>query len=225
MVIKIVTMKSLTLLAFMMIMDWHIAIAQAPEYIFVFLNNKPDKAKLADEEVKKIMDGHMANIGRLAKEGKLISAGPFDGGGGIFIFKSGSIDQVREWLKTDPGVQANRWNLEVLPYYPQYGSVCAAKEPYQMVTYQFIRYAPNITKDNINQQTDLIKKHHDYLKEQRSSTTVITEGVFGTTDGGILIVNGEMTNEVIENDPAVRQGFLAAEIKKLWIAKGAFCEK
>lgn len=27
--------------------------AQSPEYVFVFLNNKPDKAKLADEEVKK----------------------------------------------------------------------------------------------------------------------------------------------------------------------------
>lgn len=200
------------------------ASAQSPEYIFVFLNKKTDKAELPEDEVKKIMDGHMANITRLAKEGKLISAGPFDGGGGIFIFKSNSIEEVREWLKTDPGVQANRWNVEVLPYYPQYGSVCAAKEPYQMVTYQFIRYTPGVTKHNQKQQSKLVKKHTDYLTLQRSSTSVVTEATFDKTQGGILIVNGELTNEIIGSDPAVREGLLTTEIKKLWIAKGAFCE-
>ncbi len=53
---------------------------QSPELIFVFLNKRTDKAELPEAEVKKIMDGHMANISRLAKEGKLISAGPFDAG-------------------------------------------------------------------------------------------------------------------------------------------------
>ncbi|HRG07858.1 MAG TPA: hypothetical protein PLJ08_04720, partial [Cyclobacteriaceae bacterium] len=55
--------------------------AQTPELIFVFLNKRTDKAELPEAEVKKIMEGHLANIERLAKEGKLISAGPFDGGG------------------------------------------------------------------------------------------------------------------------------------------------
>ncbi len=198
--------------------------AQSPEYIFVFLNNKADKTELPEDEVKKIMDGHMANITRLAKEGKLIAAGPFDGGGGIFIFKSNSIEEVRDWLKTDPGVQANRWNLEVFPFYPQYGSVCAAKEPYQMVTYQFIRYTLAVTKLNQKQQSKLFKKHTDYLTLQRSSAKVLTEALFDKTQGGILIVNGVLTNEIIGNDPAVREGLLTTEIKKLWIAKGAFCE-
>jgi uncharacterized protein YciI len=216
-------MKPLLFFLFMLMVS--LTIAQTPDHIFVFLNNKPDKAKLAEEEVKKIMDGHMANINRLAKEGKLISAGPFDGGGGIFIFKSNSIDQVREWLTTDPGVQANRWNVEVLPYYPQHGLVCAAQEPYQMVTYQFIRYVLYVTKDNIARQTELLKKHQDYLKVLSGSASVITQATFGDAEGGIFVVNGEITKEVIENDPAVEQGLLVAEVKKLWIAKGAFCEK
>lgn len=218
-------MKTLLFFLFMLMVSWQTTIAQTPDHIFVFLNNKPDKAKLTEEEVKKIMDGHMANINRLAKEGKLISAGPFDGGGGIFIFKSSSMDQVREWLTTDPGVQANRWNVEMLPYYPHRGSVCAAQEPYQMVTYQFIRYVPYVTKDNIGQQTDLFKKHRDYLKVLSSSASVITEATFGEAEGGIFVVNGEISKEIIENDPAVQQGLLVAEVKKLWIAKGAFCEK
>ena len=78
-------MKRLILLIFFLPF---VTSAQTPELIFVFLNKRIDKAELPEGEVKKIMEGHMANIERLSKEGKLISAGPFDGGGGIFIFKS-----------------------------------------------------------------------------------------------------------------------------------------
>ncbi|HEY5823271.1 MAG TPA: YciI family protein [Cyclobacteriaceae bacterium] len=103
----------------------------AQSLTFVFLNKKADAAQLPKEQNDKIMEGHMANINRLAKEGKLIAAGPFDGGGGIFIFKSNSIEDVKNWLSTDPGVQANRWNTEILPYQPRYGSACTVSEPYE----------------------------------------------------------------------------------------------
>lgn len=199
--------------------------AQPPELIFVFLNKRTDKAELPEAEVKKIMDGHMANIDRLSKEGKLISAGPFDGGGGIFIFKSKSVDEVNEWLKTDPGVAANRWRVEVLPYFPRTGSACAVGEPYEMVTYQFIRYVPNIAKFNIQDAPELFKKHDDYLKQIIKTGNVVTEATFGDSEGGILVVKGDLQKEVIETDPAVREGLLEIEIEKLWIAKGGFCEK
>jgi uncharacterized protein YciI len=218
-------MKQPLIFVFLLMLINQSITAQSPEHIFVFLNKKADKAELPEEEIKKIMDGHMANINRLAKEGKLIAAGPFDGGGGIFIFKSNSIEQVQEWLKTDPGVQANRWNVETLPYFPRLGSVCAVGESYKMVTYQFIRYTPNITKYNINQLPLIINKHHDYLNTLRGSAKVVTEAIFGDADGGILVIDGELSKEVIENDPAILEGLLEADVKKLWIAKGAFCEK
>jgi uncharacterized protein YciI len=199
--------------------------AQSPELIFVFLNSRIDKAEMPEDQVKKIQDGHMANIERLAKEGKLISAGPFEGGGGIFIFKSNSIEQVKEWLQTDPGVQANRWRIEVLPYFPRVGSACSVGEPYQMVMYQFIRYIPNIAKFNIQEAPEMFKKHDDYLKGIVKTGNVIAEGIFGDSEGGLLVVKGDIQREVIETDPAVREGLLELEIKELWIAKGAFCEK
>jgi uncharacterized protein YciI len=199
--------------------------AQSPELIFVFLNSRSDKEELPEDQVKKIMDGHMANIAKLAKEGKLISAGPFDGGGGIFIFKSKSIDQVNEWLKTDPGVVANRWRVEVLPYFPRVGAACAVGEKYEMVTYQFIRYIPNIAKFNVQEAPQIFKRHDDYLKGIIKTGNVVAEGIFGDSEGGILVIRGDLQNEVIETDPAVREGLLEIEIKKLWIAKGAFCEK
>src|SRR6478735_2054305 len=54
----------------------------AQSLVFVFLHHKTDKAELPKEQVDKIMEGHMANIQKMAKEGKLLVAGPFEGGGG-----------------------------------------------------------------------------------------------------------------------------------------------
>lgn len=199
--------------------------AQTPELIFVFLNKREDKAELPEAEVKKIMDGHMANIERMAKEEKLVAAGPFDGGGGIFIFKSNSTEQVKGWLQTDPGVQANRWRVEVLPYFPHVGGACTVTEPYEMVTYQFIRFIPNIAKFNIQDAPRTLRKHDDYLKEIVKTGNVVTEATFGDDEGGILVLKGDLDQTVIETDPAVREGLLQFEIKKLWIAKGGLCEK
>jgi uncharacterized protein YciI len=199
--------------------------AENPELIFVFLNKRTDKAELSEAEVKELMDGHLANIQRLVKEGKLISAGPFDAGGGIFIFRSKSMEEVKEWLQTDPGIQANRWRVEVLPYFPRVGSACAVGEKYEMVTYQFIRYIPNIAKFNIQDAPQIFKRHDDYLKGIIKTGNAIAEGTFGDTEGGILVIKGELDHAVIELDPAVREGLLELEFQKLWIAKGGFCEK
>jgi uncharacterized protein YciI len=198
---------------------------QAQSFKFVFLNKKSDAVELTKEQSDKIMEGHMANINRLAKEKKLIAAGPFDGGGGIFIFKSNSLEEVKDWLSTDPGVQAQRWNIEILPYEPRYGSVCSVNEPYEMVSYHFVRYLANLTKYNIQDAPLTFKKHDDYLKQVIKTGNVITEGTFGEREGGILILQGDLQKEVIEKDPSINEGLFEIQFKKLYIAKGAFCEK
>lgn len=198
----------------------------AQRYTFVFLNNKPDKEAITPAESKKIMEGHMANIGRLAKEGKLIIAGPFEGGGGIFIFNTTSVDTAMAWLSTDPGVQAKRWNLELIPYQPRTNGVCKVGEPYEMVMYTFVRFKAQVTKSTIKNAADILHRHDEYIKEQFSKTgNVITEGIFGEYDGGILVLKGDMQKEIFEADPGVQEALLQFEIKKLYIAKGSFCEK
>lgn len=194
-------------------------------YVFVFLHTRSDKAELPKEEVDKIMAGHMANINKMAKEGKLLAAGPFEGGGGIFIFNTTSIEDVTEWMKADPGIQANRWKLEKLLYTPRAGSVCAVKEPYEMSMYSFVRYIPNITKFNVHVAPETFGRHDEYLKEIKKTGNVIAEGTFGESEGGILIMKGKVQSEVIDNDPAVREGLLETWVKDLYVAKGSFCEK
>lgn len=200
------------------------AIAQEPAYTFVFLNTRKDKAELPKEEVDKLMQGHLANIARLAKEGKLLVGGPFDGGGGIFIFNTTSSDTVRQWLSTDPGIQANRWRLEMFPYLPRVGSVCSVSPDAEMVTYTFIRYTSTITKFNVQKSGETFKKHDDYLKQIVKTGNVITEGIFPPRDGGILIMKGDVDPAIIEQDPSLSEALLSVEMKRLWVGKGSFCE-
>lgn len=215
-------MKKLLLPFFLIICT--ISFAQN-KFTFVFLNNKADKAVLPKEEVDKIMEGHMANINKMAKEGKLMAAGPFEGGGGIFIFNSTSVEEVKGWINDDPGVKAQRWNIEVLPFTIRAGSVCAVKEPYEMTMYNFIRYTSNLTKFTIGDAPLTFKKHDEYLKTIEKTGNVIAQGIFGDRDGGILIMKGDLQKEVIEFDPAVQEGLLELDFKQLYIAKGSFCEK
>ncbi len=149
--------------------------AFAQELVFVFLHHKADKAELPKEQVDKIMEDHMANIQKMAKEGRLLVAGPFEGGGGIFIFNSHSVVEVTQWLNDDPGVKASRWNVEVQPYRWRVGKPRLVNEPYEMTNYQFVRFVPYIAKFNINDVPELLKKHDDYLKEIQKTGNVVAE--------------------------------------------------
>jgi len=192
-------------------------------YSFVFLHKRSDAEPLPKEQLDKIMEGHMANIGRLAKEDKLKVAGPFDGGGGIFILNTTSVDEATQWLSSDPGIQAKRWNIEILPYTPQIGSVCVAKEPYEMISYNFIRFLFT-PKNTVKNTVALLDQHTKHVAEFALEGNVIITGSF-EKNGSILIYKGDFENEFTEGDPAVKAGILSVDIKKLWIAKGSFCEK
>ena len=72
----------------------------------------PEKTP-ATEEIQK---GHMANINRLAQMKKLIAAGPFGDNGqlrGIFVFRVGSLEEVKMLTSTDPAVQAGRLAMDI----------------------------------------------------------------------------------------------------------------
>ena len=201
------------------------SIGQSGGFTFVFLNKKSNAEKIPKDQSDKLMEGHMANITRLASEGKLIAAGPFDGGGGIFVFNSNSIAQVQEWVSTDPAVKANRWNVEILPYSPMIGSICKVGEPYEMVSYHFIRFWPQIKKFNVEGSQQLILAHEDYWKKQHEGKPHITFASFGVEAGDILILGEPIDESVLMKDPAIGVGLMKFEKKVLWIARGSFCEK
>jgi len=72
------------------------------------------------EETAKNQEAHMANIGRLAEEGKLILAGPFAGNDdlrGLFLFDVTTVEEARALADTDPAVQAGRLRVDLIQWY------------------------------------------------------------------------------------------------------------
>lgn len=70
-------------------------------------------------EAMKIQAAHLANIQRLADEGKLIVAGPFLDDKdlrGIFIFDVETEAEVKELVETDPAIIAGRLRYEIHPW-------------------------------------------------------------------------------------------------------------
>ena len=89
------------------------------QYYFVMLlkGAKRDQDSLT---AATLQQGHMANISRLAKLGKLVIAGPFADEGdwrGIFIFDCLTQDEVVGYLKSDPAIIAGRLIYEIHPWW------------------------------------------------------------------------------------------------------------
>jgi uncharacterized protein YciI len=216
-------MKYLLLLVFMSITLS--VLAQSKSYTVVFLNKKADSEKISEEATKQLMEGHMANINRLAKEGKLLAAGPFEGGGGLFILNTTSIDEAESWVSTDPAVKAQRWDLEILPYTPRTGSICPVTEPYEMVMYTLVRFDAIVEKVTASSYPMLIRRHDEFMTKHIDRKIIVTEAIFGENEGGILVVKGDLPADIFAADPGVQQGLLHVNLKKLYIAKTSFCEE
>lgn len=88
-------------------------------YVLVILKTGP--AEITDEARRnELFAGHMANIGRLAEEGKLVLAGPFMDGGdkrGLFIFNVASLEEAEDLVTTDPAVEAGLFTADMTKYY------------------------------------------------------------------------------------------------------------
>lgn len=194
------------------------------QYYFLFLNSNPSKAELPKSAVDSLQKAHIENIGRLARENKLLVAGPFEGGGGLFILNTSEFHVAQSWILTDPAIQAGRYLLELLPYKPRINIPCLASEDAAMSLFTFVRYEPYLTKFNVQQAAQLFQSHDEHLKKVINEHEVITEGIFLPNDGGILIIKGELNEALIMQDPAVHDGILFPQIKKLYMAEGSFCE-
>jgi uncharacterized protein len=90
------------------------------KYVFCLLKTGTNTTE-TKEESQKLFEGHMANIERLAKEGKLVLAGPFMKNErnyrGIYIFNASSIEEAKEFVATDPAVQSNLLEAELTLWY------------------------------------------------------------------------------------------------------------
>lgn len=88
-------------------------------YVLVVLKTGPTRVPEGTER-DEMFRGHFANMKRLAEEGKLVLAGPFDGVDGwrgLFVFAVKDIDEAKQLAATDPVLAKGEMVAEFHKYY------------------------------------------------------------------------------------------------------------
>lgn len=89
-------------------------------YVMAILLAGDRVQEYSSEQRAEIQKGHMANINRLAEDGKLILAGPFIDGKekrGIFLFNVATKEEAEELTNTDPAIQAGVLKMNLIEWY------------------------------------------------------------------------------------------------------------
>jgi uncharacterized protein len=88
-------------------------------YVMALLKAGPNRDRPRDE-AQRLQAAHRANINRLAAEGKLVLAGPFEDDGvlrGIYVFDVPTVAEAEALTRTDPAIQAGQLVMELHPWY------------------------------------------------------------------------------------------------------------
>ncbi len=90
-------------------------------YVIAFLKTGPNTPKDSAHSAE-LQTAHMANIGRLAEEGKLVLAGPFYGDAkgdfrGIYIFDTPHVDSAKAYTESDPAIKYGSLIMELKQWY------------------------------------------------------------------------------------------------------------
>ncbi len=204
-------------------------------YTFVFLNTNEERAELPKAEVDSLQAGHMANINRLVKARKMIAAGPFYDGGGIFLFDTNQ-KETQAVLDTDPAIAAGRFKLEVLPFNMEMGKICTLwdlpEESVEMTTYFIVRYTNKFESDGsyAAKTNRFTLDHLKNVKRQFKNVELLSDMAFDGNQGQVVIFKG--TESEMDNYEAyfgehtlVKQGIMDFYLKQIYFPKGVFCEK
>lgn len=103
--------------------DTTVSAGEMKRYWLVLLQKGPNRNQ-DSISAGKIQAAHMANINRLAKEGKLIMAGPIgieDDLRGIFLMNCADSTEVENFVKTDSAVITGRLIMKYYPWWTMKG--------------------------------------------------------------------------------------------------------
>jgi uncharacterized protein YciI len=89
-------------------------------YFVGLIRKGPTWTGEVNETTMTMQKAHLANIQRLVEEGKLVLAGPFEGGEdlrGLFFFSVETIEEAQALVQTDPSVQAKHLVVDLIPWW------------------------------------------------------------------------------------------------------------
>jgi uncharacterized protein YciI len=103
--------------------DTSVYSGEMKRYWLVLLQKGPNRNQ-DSISAEKIQAAHMANINRLAKEGKLVMAGPIGVEGdlrGIFLMNCADSAEVENFVTTDSAVITGRLIMKYYPWWAEKG--------------------------------------------------------------------------------------------------------
>lgn len=211
--------------------------APAPRvFVVALLRKGPAWTAAETPEVRALQEQHLANIGRLAQEGKLVAAGPCGDGDlrGIFVFATDALPEAREWGETDPAVQAGRLRLEPHRFLGTSGigrnveaEAAKAGGKHQLVEYQLalVRLGKRYNADEVNENRALFMARNAWLQQLQTAGTLALSGPFldGGDPAGMLVLRAgsvDAARALLLADPAIKTERFAFDVEPLWLAKG-----
>lgn len=207
------------------------------KYQFGLLKRGPKWTPESTPETQKLQEGHMANINKMARMGKLMAAGPIGGNGvlrGIFIFKAASLEDAQTLAAADPALQAGRLMIDIVDWYGPKGigvkvqeELKSGVEPKYTMTEYFLvllRQGTNASAANTPENQKLQLAHLWYIRRQLDAKAFVAAGPFGGKSdllGNLIIAatSPEEAKALADADPKVKAGQLAVEIHPWWSAK------
>ena len=107
------------------------------KYVLAILKTGPKDAEVTGDARKAVFKGHIDNMNRLAAEGKLAVAGPFNDPEkkyrGLFILAVATVEEAKALAETDPTVKAGVLIVEYVPWYGS-ASLMLSNEFHEKVT-------------------------------------------------------------------------------------------
>ncbi len=206
------------------------------QYQFGLLSRGPKWTPESTPETQKIQEGHMANINKMAKAGKLFAAGPMLDNGdlrGIFIFRAASIEEARALADEDPAIKAGRLKLEILPWFGPKGIGVKAMDEFSknpdmkwtMKKHHLVLLKSGAQTSQPSPEAQKIQLEHLWhIRRMMDEGKMVAAGPF-MKDGdlrGIFVFNTESAEEAkawAEADPAVKAGRLIVDIRPWLVAK------
>jgi uncharacterized protein YciI len=207
---------------------------ESKRFYIVFLRPDPARRPLTQEEGERIQEAHMANIRKMAADGVLISAGPFDDTprtiSGIFVFTVDSMETAKDIASKDPTVAEHRNTVDVHAWDgpAQLGVEYVRlhkldpKTPENMQMHPFcVVYRGTAWETSSGSRDALLAEHARYVEKLRAEGKLGAAGEIAAPDDmlGLVIFKPiplEDAQKLLEDDPAVKAGVLRVEYHQWW---------
>jgi uncharacterized protein YciI len=204
-------------------------------YYVVLLRPDPARKPLAKDEGEQIQKAHMANIHKMADDGYLAAAGPFENDpppiSGVFVMKAKSIDEAWRVASEDPTVREHRNTIDIHAwrapagigdeYFRLHKEHPETPENMGVHPILLLTRGPAWDATAAKERVVMLAEHQHYVDELRHTSKLSAAGpVEGDSRMiGIIVFHRiplEEAEHLIGDDPAVKAGVLSVEAHRWW---------